>query len=147
MAFLASNAITSDAYIRIKRTANQLKLNLESFNIQLQSENTDYDFLRSIYLTMQRANNQFDELQATPGLAAYAKDQEDNQDYDIVGEFGAMLQTIDVAVAWMVANVPLDVNAVPVDQWDEGTMISNTFTPAQTVGLQSALANIIAGIA
>jgi len=146
MAFRASNVLPSDAYLIVKRAAVQLKVNLQGFNVQLAASGADYDFLKGIYLTLKRADTQFTTLKATPGLAQYAQDQEVDPSYDVAVEFTSMQAAISGALAWMDTNVPVSVTVKPLNTWDDSTLISDTFTPAQTNGLQFELNLVIAEI-
>ncbi len=146
MTFRASNVLPSTAYDIVRRAAIQLKINLQGINSRLSAGNADYDFLREIFRTLERANNQFDTLKTTPGLADYAKDQEIDPTYNVATEFTSMQSTITASMGWIVANVPTNVTAKTPDTWGDGTLISDTFTPAQTSGLRTQLSSIIAEI-
>ena len=146
MAFRASNVLPAQAYDTVRRAAVQLKLNLQGFNIQLAASGADYDFLQGIYRTLTRANNQFDVLKVTTGLAQYAKDSEVDQAYDVVAEFGSMQSAIAGALSWMNTNIPTSVTVKDPTTWDDSTLISNAFTAGQTAGLQTALSAVIAEI-
>ena len=146
MAFRASNVLSSTAYDIVRRAAVQLKINLQGINLRLSSSDADYDFLREIFRTLERANNQFNTLKTTPGLADYAKDQEVDPTYNIVAEFTSMQSTITASIDWIVANIPTNVTAKTPDNWGDGTLISNTFTPAQTSGLRTQLSSVITEI-
>lgn len=146
MAFKASNSVPAAAYRIVKGAAAQLKVNLQAINTQLAASGADYDYLRDIYRTLARADAQFANLQTTPGLAQYAKDQENDQAYDVAAEFTAMRNTISAATAWMDTNVPTDVTAKTPSQWGDDTLISDAFTPAQTSGLRTALSAVISAI-
>lgn len=146
MTFRASNVIASVAYDLVRRAAVQLKINLQAMNTTLAASGADYDFLKDIYLTLTRANNQFNTLKSTPGLVQYAKDLEVDPAYDVAAEFTAMQGAISAAITWMDNNVPTNVTAKPPNQWTDETLISNEFTPAQTSGLRSALAAVVAEI-
>lgn len=146
MTFRAGNIIPSDAYQVVKRAAIQLKLNCESFASTLQASGADYNLLRDIYLTLVRAKNQFDALKVTPGLAAYAQDQENDPAYDVAAEFTAMLAAISGAITWMDSNVPTSVTAKAPAEWSNSdSMISNSFSSGATAGLQTEL-NAIAAV-
>lgn len=147
MAFRASNVLPSDAYLKVKRAAVQLKLTLQGNKAQLAANGADYEFLQRLYLALKNANNYFSTLKTTPGLAAYAKDQESDQAYDVAAEFTAMQTSLTSAMTWMESNVPTNVTTKPVNEWGDGVIVSNTFTPAQTAGLQTALQGVIDEIA
>lgn len=143
MAFKASNVVPQEAYRQVKGAAVQLKVNLMSFKAKMAASGADYDYLHGIYMTLKRADDQFTSLKSTSGLAQYAKDQESDQAYDVAAAFTSMQAEISTAMAWMVANVPTNVTAKSPDQWGDSTLISNTFTAAQTSGLQTALQGVI----
>jgi len=147
MAFKASNVVPQEAYRIVKGAAVQLKANLQGINTRLSASGADYDFLREIYRTLARANNQFDNLKTTPGLAAYATEQENDVSYNVVTEFTTMQAAISSALSWMDTNVPTSVTVKTPNQWADGeTLISNTFTAAQTAGLRTALSAVISAI-
>lgn len=146
MAFKASNVLPSTAYDTVRRTAIQLKNNLQAVNARLAASNTDYDYLREIYLLLKRADDQFDTLSATPGISQYAKEMENDPLYDVAAEFTAMQGAISSALAWLDSNVPTNVTIKSPASWDNGTLITNTFTPAQTAGLRTKISDVIAEI-
>ncbi len=147
MTFRASNVTPAIAYATVRVAAVNLKLNAQGAVSAMAAGNTDYDYLRGIYRTLFNVDAQFTSLGATPGLEQYAKDQENDAGYDVAAEFVAMQATITAAMAWMDANVPTDVTAKTPANWgDGGTIISDTFTPAQTSGLQTALTAIASAI-
>lgn len=146
MAFRASNVLPSTAYDIVRRAAVQLKINLQGINVRLSSTDADYDFLREIFRTLERADNQFNTLKTTTGLADYARDQEVDPTYNVVAEFTSMQSTITASMDWIIANVPTNVTAKTPDNWGDGTLISDTFTPAQTSGLRTQLSSVITEI-
>jgi len=146
MSFRSSNVLPAKAYDTVRGAAVQLKLNLQGFNTRLANSGADYDFVREIYRTLGRANDQFSALKTTPGLAQYARDAEVDQTYDVAGAFTSMQAAIAAASDWIVNNVPASVTVKPPAQWDSSTLISDTFTPAQTGGLQAKLSAVIAEI-
>lgn len=147
MAFRASNIVPQQAYQMVKGAAVQLKINLNAMTAQLAGSDANYEFLRDIYRTLSRAHGQFNALAATPGLEAYAKTQEDDQAYDVVAEFDAMLGAITDATDWMDANVPTSVTVSAPAAWGDGAMISTVFTPAETAPLRAALQAVVTTIA
>lgn len=141
MAFRATNAVTSDAYLGMKRTASQLKLNVDTFIQQVQTSDTDYGRIQAIYYTLKNADDRLDELKVTPGLATYAEEQEDDPAYDFQAEAQAMLVAITDAMTWIDTNIPVTNRSLKaIDQWESGaTIVADFFTPAQTSGLQTLL--------
>ena len=147
MAFRASNVIPQNAYQQVKATAVQLRLNVQAMGAHLAANNATYDYLRGVYQTLKRADDQFTTLRSTPGLADYAKAQEDDPAYDVAAEFVAMQNTIASTLAWMEANVPLSVTLRPMSEWtDGGSLVATSFTPAQTAQLRTRLDAVVASV-
>ncbi len=90
----------------------------------------------------------WDSVSSLPGIAQYTRDQYDNQAYDVVAEFVAM-RTQAVAVRdWVITNFPASGGFIQKDTLQaDGAITVRQFTPAQTTGLQTALADLIAAIA
>lgn len=147
MAFRASNVVPDTAYKTVRTAAVQLKANCQAFVSYMAANDTDYDYLRNVYVRLKTANTQFTSLKSTPGLAQYAKDQEIDQNYDVVAEFNAMQSAIADVLTWMDSNVPTNVTAdIPANWESGGSLITNTFTPAQTSALRTEINAVIAAI-
>ena len=148
MAVRATNAITSDAYIQIKRTLTQLKNNVDTWIPTLASSGADYGYIQKIYLGLINADTAVDEQKTTPGLATYAEEQEDDPTYDFQAEVTASLSDITAAFTWIDANIPITARTLkPISQWTGSvTIVADEFTPAQTSGLQALLQTVTDGI-
>ncbi|RLC99054.1 MAG: hypothetical protein DRI46_10185 [Chloroflexi bacterium] len=144
MALRATNAITSDAYISIKRTASQLKINVDAWIPELASNGADYGFIQGIYLNLVNADNAIDEKKTTPGLATYANEQEDDPGYDFQAETQTTLAAITDAFTWVDTHIPITGRTLKqISDWDgASTIVADTFTPAQTSGLQALLQTV-----
>ncbi len=92
----------------------------------------------------------WDSVSALSGIAQFAKDQEDDQTYDVVAEFLAMRTEAVAAVNWVFNNFPKDTTSPNYILKDilapDGSISVRQFTPAQTTGLQTALTDLIAAI-
>ncbi len=91
----------------------------------------------------------FDVVSALPGMASYARDQEDDQSYNVVSEFNTMRSEAVATRDWVITNFPKSAgNFIEKDTLEtDGAITVRQFTPAQTTGLQIALADLIAAIA
>jgi len=90
----------------------------------------------------------WDTVSSLPGIAQYAKDQEDDQAYDVVVEFLAMRNEAVAARDWVINNFPESGGFIQKDTLEvDGSITVRQFTPAQTVGLQTALNDLVAAIA
>lgn len=148
MAFKATNVVPADAYNRVKRAASNLKLNCGEFVTTMAAGDVAFSYIRSVYKTLYDADAFFDLLKTTPGLVAYAADQEDDPAYDVAAEFTAMQSAINQAITWMNNNVPTSVTAVSPPDWPTSeNFIATVFTPAQTATLRTGLTAISNAIA
>jgi len=147
MAFRATSITTQRAYQQVKGAAANVRANCSAFISKLAGENTNYQTLRDVYVLLHNASAQLSSLASTPGLAEYAAAQEGDPQYDVVAEFTALQGTIAAVLAWMQSNVPTNVTAVSPANWpsSEG-LIATTFTPAQTAGMRTQLAAVVAAI-
>ena len=141
MTLRATNAITSDAYIQIKRTASQLKQNTDQFILDVAATDTDYGRLETIYNTMINSYNQMQPMGATVGLQAYAQDQEDDPLYDFDTEFAAMQAAILACANWISTGIPITNRTLKaITDWPTAsTIVADFFTPAQMTGLGNQL--------
>ena len=141
--FPASSIIPQQAYLTVKGIANLLKTRITNNIENLSIANVDYDYLREIYRTIERANDGLNSKKNVPGIVEYAKEAESNAGLDIVAEFSALQQTMSDALEWINNNVPLTATVKPPSEWGDGTLIERVFTPAQTAGLRSTLQTIV----
>ncbi len=91
----------------------------------------------------------WDSVSSVPGIAQYARDQEDDQTYDVVAEFTAMRAEAVASRDWIITNFPTSAGGfIEKDTLEaDGAITVRQFTTAQTTGLQTALADLIAAIA
>lgn len=91
---------------------------------------------------------EFDTLAAIPGLAQYARDQADDQAYDVVAEYNAMRAAAVSVRDWIINNFPVSGNGyIEKDTIDaNGNVSVRQFTPAQTAGLVTELNALVATI-
>jgi len=140
MAFRATNITPDDAYKRVRGTARNVKTNCTAFVAQMAASGATYTLLRDVYLFLKTADSQFATLSATPGIAAYAKQQEDDVDYNVAAEFTTLRNTISSVLTWLNANVPTSVTATaPTDWTQDGPLIATQFTVEQTAPLRTRL--------
>lgn len=145
MAFLASNLIPQTAYQQAKQTALNLRtLAVEAITLTAGGSNADWLLgLLTRLLATQTALNQ---LAATPGIAAYAQEQEGNDQYDVASEFTAMLAALDDTADWLAAAMPKDGSGYLL-LWtldaNTGNRIPRAFTGTQLASLGTKLQNIV----
>lgn len=86
---------------------------------------------------------------ATPGLAAYARAQYDDQTYDVVAEFNTMKTAITSAKDTLIAMFPKDASGFILYQTIQpnGSIAFRTFTAGQLAGAVTQIDSVIATIA
>lgn len=91
----------------------------------------------------------FDGVSSTPGIAQYARDQENDQGYDVVAEFTAMRNECVACRDWVITNFPTSAGGfIEKDTLEvDGAITVRSFTSGQTAGLQTALNALAAAIA
>ena len=130
--------------IRVKQFATSARNALIAGNV---SANAVIQIMTNLKSTIEV----WDSVSALSGIGQFAKDQEDDQAYDVVAEFIAMRTEAVAARDWVITNFPKD-NASPFyiikDILEvDGSITVRVFTPAQTTGLQTSLDDLIAAIA
>lgn len=146
MAFKASNILPVTSYEGLKRRITILKSQLEAANADMLAGPIDYEFIHILYSGISGISIYLDEVKSTPGLSQHAKDQENDQDYNVVAEFVSLESSVDSALLWMQNNIPLSVTLTPIQSWSTQSRISNTFNTAQTAALRSQIQAIINSI-
>lgn len=141
MAFRATNQLPQTAYTDAKNLAAQLKNYCDQTASAMLSD-IDGRQVIAIASNMAVYKNRFTTITAVPGIAQYARDQEDDQTYNTATEFTAMIGFLDAAIATVQAT---NVNAL-LSGWGADGVIYNTFTPAQTATLRGNLQSISAAI-
>lgn len=81
-------------------------------------------------------------LAATPGIQAYAQEQFGNATYDIAGNYTTMVNALTAIQSWLNANIPA--NSITISN---GSLVGQSFTPAQTAPLLALVNTAIATIA
>lgn len=147
MAFEASSQIPTYAYERARALANRMKNFLTTQrNIFVQSG--DMDQIIEVLKKLNEYNTDFSDFSSVPGIAQYAKDQQDDQAYNVVGEFNAMVTAVVSARDWIVVNMPDDGTYLLGHTIElDGSVTPRPFTSGQLSGLVTELDAVIATVA
>lgn len=140
MAFRADNTIPNRALQRAKAICRTVKVRAQAAS-SLFASGADAQEVLAILGALSRFNVELATLKTTPGLAQYAKDQENDQNYDVVAEFNAVLAALDDFVSTVLSNFPADGSGYALAfKFDaSGTLIYRTFTAAQLATITSKL--------
>ena len=141
----------SKAYQKAQSEAIRVKAFAASARNALLAGNVSANAVIQIMTNLKSSVEVWDTVSSLPGMAQYAKDQEDDQTYNVVAEFLAMRSAAVSCIDWVFDNFPKDNNQPNYIIKDiletDGSITVRTFSTAQTVGLQTALAALIATVA
>jgi len=146
MAFPATNSSQAVALEKAQELAGLIKERSTNYVSAMQADDVSANVVLEIYRQCINANEEFNEIKATPGIAAYAQEQFEDIGLDIVAEFNTMIAAIDSVVSWISTNFPDDGTYILKDILTPTGVSVRTFTPGQTAGLRDALTALIATI-
>lgn len=136
------------AYNRAQNEALRVKSFATSANNALAAGAVSANAVIQIMSSMKSSIEVWDTVSALPGLVQYARDQEDDQTYDVVAEFLAMKAAAEAVRDWVINNFPTAAGFIQKDTLElDGAITVRQFTPAQTAGLQTTLATLAAAVA
>lgn len=135
------------AFAHAKSVAVRVKTYCQNRRTQFQSA-TNRDVVLATSNDLRGWRGELAEAAAVPGIGQYAKDQENDQAYDVVAEFNALTSAIDEVVSFIVAAFPASVNGAIEEKSlnPDGSTSYLTFTAAQLGGLVTLLDAVIAAI-
>jgi len=147
MSFKASNALPAHAYDEAKRVAVQLKNFCDARASNWAAGSNAAQILAAVD-NLNAFKTRLETVSVTPGIAAYARDQENDQNYNVVSEFAAMRGALDTAITQIVAAVPKDANGyiLMYEISANGDLIPRTFSGAALVNVIANLSAISATI-
>ena len=109
--------------------------------------NFNADILVQLRDDLINADAEFASAQSVPGVVQYAKDVEDDQDYDVAAEFIAMRTAVQAAKATIDSLAPTSGGFLALWNFNTGSGLDpRTFTSGQTAALQTQLQAIIDAI-
>ncbi len=137
----------SKAYQKAQNESIRAKQFATSARIVLLAGNVSANAVIQIMSNLKSNIEVWDSVAALSGIAQYARDQENDQTYDVVAEFDTMRAEAVVARDWVIDNFPAVAGFIQKDTLEaDGAITVRVFTPGQTTGLQTALADLIAAI-
>jgi len=137
MTFRANNLIPQIGYNQARKDVLKLKAWCINMSTQLdatQPAQTLIDILYSLSLHKAVLNN----IKGIPGLAEYARAQENDPTYDPVAEFLNIISLINAAGLLIQSN---NVNIL-INSWTNTGIEWSTFTPTQLLPLKAAIEDI-----
>lgn len=149
MAFPSSN--TDDlksAWEAVRNAAGNVKRDSTRVSTDSAAGNVPAALIVRYVEALASANDDFARYTAVPGLVAYVREQINDPAIDIVAEYQTMLAQINAVRGWIIANFPKDAGGFLLYHsfGADGRIVQRTLTPAQTAGLRTQLAALIATI-
>lgn len=147
MAFRTST-IQASALNELMTIAVDIKArSVEVRDFTANNANTSAAVITSYLMFLVVSRDRLNVLKTTPGLAAYARAQYDDQSYDIVAEYQALFTQLEATIDWMVAAIPKDANgyALLIKYADTGQTV-RTFTSAALANLRTQIDALVATI-
>lgn len=132
--FKASSIVPAKGYEIAKAEAWKVKQYSQGMVTQLSSD-VSAQLIISILNNLSSYKTRLENVRSIPGIAQYARDQENDQNYDVVAEFLSLLALIDAAIA----EIQSTNTNVLISGWSLTGIQWNTFTSAQTANLALAL--------
>lgn len=149
MTFKASNKELSVAYHLLKEKI----LNIQQVADQAANRMTGTvtgDEILSLGVSLERLDSQVTALQQTSGIAKYAKDQENDQTYDVVAEYQAVQTALDAVQNEIRTTFPVDGNGYLLNRkFNSANSIQTTsrnFAPAATTDIKTLCETLSATI-
>lgn len=138
----------AQAWERIKGTAHQVKANAERLHADSGAGDILAERVANYAGTLAGALTDLAAATAVPGLLAYAREQLDMPGFDLVAEYNAVVAEIAATRDWITTNFPQDGSGylLLLQFAPNGTLQKRLITPAQTAGLRTQLALLIATI-
>jgi glycine/serine hydroxymethyltransferase len=141
MAFKATNLLPVIALQDAKRIAVQSK-NYAAARASSWASGANADEIIDTLAVFKTNRDRLQEVAATPGIVQYARDQESDQAYDVVGEFNALVAAIDAFIAGVIAAIPTQNPDNYALLWvveNDGTTTARNFSGAQLASVITLL--------
>ena len=129
------------AYAGAQNESIAVKTFATQHSTALAAGSTSGNTVQQVMGRMKGAIELWDTASGLPGMVQYAKDQEDDQAYDVVAEFTAMRAAAVVVRDWVINNFPTSVGGfIEKDTYEaDGGITVRSFTSVETAALQSHL--------
>jgi hypothetical protein len=144
---MAFRAVLATTYNSARSVATQLQTLASTSKASMLAGNVSANVIGQLLDSMITGKAQLQAAAAVTGIAAYAKAQEGDTNYDVVAEWTSMVSACDGVLTWIVANVPTANGYVQAEQWATSGRTVRSFTTAQTAGLRTALDTFISSVA
>lgn len=137
----------SIALEEIDREMVAIKSYCQSVSSQLASASQKAALIIDLHANLGVVKNRLATWAATPGLPAYAKQQKDNVNLDVIAEYQAVVAAIDAVRSNVESTFPKDASGYLLrEQWATVGITERSFAPSSTVQLRTLLNTLVAAI-
>lgn len=149
MAFRATNQIPEQGLARAKALAVRTRDYCQSRSTQFAAGGVNSDNVLATFHDLRRARDELDQVKAIPGIADYAKAQENDAGYDVAAEFAALVTAVEAVMTEIQTSFPVDANGYLLEkQWaPDGTYTFRQFSAAQLATAKTLLDAVVAQVA
>ena len=147
MAFIATNILPAVQYDRAKTLASQAKLQADNRAASFASGATSAEVLATL-ANIKAFYDQLLVIRDVPGIAQYAKDQENDQSYDFVTELNVLLSAMVDVRDTILGAIPKDGNDWLLERKlnADGSYTYRTYTGAALAPLIADLQAVSAAV-
>ena len=136
------------AYTGAQRESIRIKSYATSAAATLAVGNVSANLIQAIMLQMKSSIEVWDAASGLSGMQQWARDQEDDQAYDVVAEFLTMRNSAISVRDWVINNFPTSAGGfIEKDTYEaDGAITVRSFTNVDTAVLQTRLTTLAASI-
>lgn len=132
----------------VDRRAMSVKEYATRYRTQMAAGDVLATVIVDLFIRLKSDKAAFVTAASTSGLGVYAQAQKNDQNLNIGNEFTAMNAAIDGVTTWIETNFPKDANGYLLrETWSASGPVDRAFSSANTAGLRTVLATLIATIA
>lgn len=131
------------AYAKAQQESIAVKAFSEAHSSALAAGNVSANLVQQIMLRMKDAIALWDSVSGLSGMQQWARDQEDDQTYDVVAEFLSMRGAAVNCRDWVINNFPTAGGFIQKDTYEpDGAITVRSFTNVETAALQTLLTTL-----
>lgn len=139
MAFKATAEVASEAFTHLRVRMAGVKSRASNRSAAMAAGNVGSDLILALRQNLVNDKAFLQSKSSVNGIVQYAKDQYDDQTYDVTAEYTAAVAALDAVIANIDATFPWSTFQTDFDTYQQ-------FTPAQTATLRGLLDTLDAAI-
>lgn len=148
MTFRATNVVPEAGYRTAKTHAVTAKQYAQRESNRLATQDVNADRILAIFHDCRRLRDELSAAKDVPNILAYARDQENDQTYDLVAEFNALIAALQAVMDDIETTFPTNASGYLLEKQfnAQGTYDFRQFTIAQTANIRTLLDAVVAQV-